>query len=376
MFSVTSDRSWIFHSGFPELMVANGWKVHLVSGPGKNIDKYRKLNKIQVHVIPMRRNPAPFSDVIALARWINLLRKVRPTVISLGTPKASLLGLIASYLTRVPHRVYVLHGLRLETAAGFYRRMLEVIEKTSIFLATKVVSVGNSLRNRAIELQLVEETKITVLGAGSTNGIELNRFSPGNFKKRHTQDLKKSLGMSEENPVLGFVGRLTPDKGLNVLAEARKILAEWDVQYNLVIIGTQDDATKEDALSKIDRYGTKAIRIGWIEDVSPYYQLFDYLVFPTFREGLSGVVLEALASGVPVIGTNVTGVKDLVVDSINGVLVAPKDSVALAKAVRNCLEAGQVLWDKSAIRNSAQPYSREIVQQNFIDFYTKLPSLE
>lgn len=95
LFSVTSDQSWIFLEGFPELLTGQGWTVHLVSSPGKNLDKYREKSAIHVHPIHMQRNPAPFSDLLSLMRWILLLRKTRPSVISVGTPKASILGLIA-----------------------------------------------------------------------------------------------------------------------------------------------------------------------------------------------------------------------------------------------------------------------------------------
>lgn len=372
MFSVTSDQSWLFHSGFPELMVDHGWRVHLVSDPGQNLESYRQQTGIHVHGIPMKRNPAPFRDLVALVRWIDLLRKTRPTVVSLGTPKAALLGLIASKLTQVPHRVYVLHGIRFEATQGLSRSVLKLLEKVSMVLATNVVSVSNSLRDLAIEMNLVNESKIEVLGAGSANGIDLGEFKPGKTSSRQAHELKMKLGIHDSKPVLGFVGRLTPEKGLSVLASARRLLAEWEVHYHLVIIGAQDDATKGDALFQIDEHGSKAIRVGWVANVAPYYQLFDYLVLPTFREGLSGVVLEAMASGVPVIGSDVTGVADLVDNSSNGVLVVPNDSFALAQAIRSCLGAGEDLWDKDQIRMTVQPYRRETVQLNYLDFYKGL----
>lgn len=372
LFSVTTDQSWPFIEGFPELLVEQGWIVHLVSNPGNNLDKYRLQPGIHAHPIKMKRNPAPIHDFVALVNWFIILWKIRPTIISVGTPKAALLGLTASYVVRIPHRVYVLHGLRLETARGVFRLILNSFEKISMLLATNIISVSSSLRSRVVELGLVKGSKIQVVGVGSTNGINLRKYSLENNPTWQIQQLKKSLGIQNEDPVLGFVGRLTADKGLRVLTSARKILAEWKVPYQLIIVGSQDDASEVDALSQIDEYGAKAIRVGWVDNVAPYYQLMDYLVFPTFREGLSGVVLEALASGVPVISTKATGVVDLVKESITGILVPLNDPLALANAIRECVNGDLKLRRSEEIKHSAKPYAREIVQKKYIEFYSSL----
>lgn len=320
----------------------------------------------------MKRNPAPLSDFAALCRWIILLFKIRPTIISAGTPKASFLGLIAAYITRIPNRIYVLHGLRLETASGLLRLILVAFEKTTMFVATDVISVSKSLCIKATELGLVQSDKIQMIGVGSTNGIKIEEFAPKTITIQQVQKLKTSLGITGKYPVLGFVGRLTPDKGLNVLASARRYLAEWGVNYDLILIGAQDDQIRKDATSHIDEYGSKAIHVGWVDNVAHYFKIMDFLVFPTFREGLSGVVLEAMASGIPVIASNVTGVVDLVEPSITGVLVPPNDPEALAVAIRKCLEAGPLVWDSKKIRKKAEPYERGSVQQNYLEFYSGL----
>src|SRR5690625_1420104 len=89
---VTVNMSLSFLRDFPQALAASGWTVHVVSGPGPGFDEFRNVEGVHVHEIPMKRGPSLLRDVVSLGRWIKLLRKIRPDVVSVGTPKASLLG--------------------------------------------------------------------------------------------------------------------------------------------------------------------------------------------------------------------------------------------------------------------------------------------
>jgi hypothetical protein len=145
--ATTVDVSLTLLKGFPAFLVSRGWDVHVVSSGGPRLSALGEIDGVTVHVIPMRRAPSPFADAIALRAWVRLLRRLQPTVVSLGTPKASLLGLVAARICRVPARQYLLRGLRLHTTRGVLRAVLRISERMAMAMSTDVVAVSASLRD-------------------------------------------------------------------------------------------------------------------------------------------------------------------------------------------------------------------------------------
>jgi hypothetical protein len=154
LLAVTSSRSLILMRGLPARLAADGWDVHVVSASGPEQADLVGLSGVTIHTVDMARNASPLSDLVALGRWIRLLARIRPDVVSVGTPKAGLLGGVAAFLTRVPRRVYVLRGLRLETVTGPARLVLAFLERVSAGSSHVVLAVGHSLAREAIALRL------------------------------------------------------------------------------------------------------------------------------------------------------------------------------------------------------------------------------
>lgn len=355
---VTVDISLGLMRGFPQYLVRKGWDVHIVSSPGRGLDALAQADGVTVHALRMERGPSPFRDLISLVRWIRLLRRIRPDVSSIGTPKAALLGGIAARLTRVPYRVYVLRGLRLETARPRMRAVLTQMEKLACWSAHCVLSVSESLRNAALGLGIVRPSKIVVLGRGSSNGVDTEAFEGSRFKESHINALRTELGLAPDVPTIGFVGRLTADKGLAVLAEARKILAVQAIDHQLLIVGGIDGGSAQESLRLVRNSGRAAVETGHVNNTAIYYQLIDILCLPTFREGFPNVVLEAGASGKPTVTTNATGAVDAVVDHISGIVVPVGDAHALANELK-------VLIGDSELRATLGTAAQKYVKQNF-----------
>jgi glycosyltransferase involved in cell wall biosynthesis len=340
LLGVTVDMSLGLMRGFPEYLVSQGWEVHVVSSPGPGLNRLALLDGVSAHPLTMSREPSLLRDLRALIAWIVLLRRVRPDLISVGTPKAGLLGSVAGRLAGTRHRVYMLRGLRLETATGFGRRILAAIERLSISSADRVVSVSPSLRARAIGLGLVRDEKIVVLGSGSSNGVNLQTFDRGAFSEIQRASLSSRLGLIPGLPVVGFVGRLTRDKGLNVLAEARMILAREGVDYQLLVVGGVEDTSGSAAFDGGPGKGRPAVVTGHVSDPEIYYQVMDILCLPTLREGFPNVVLEAAAASVPTVTTTATGAIDSVIDGETGLISQSGSARSLADQLAVMIEDG------------------------------------
>jgi glycosyltransferase involved in cell wall biosynthesis len=310
-----------------------GFRVTLVSSPGELLARTAAQEGVESVAIPMRREIAPVADFVSLFRLWRLLYRLKPEMTEFSTPKAGLLGAIAGMLCGVPARIYFLRGLKLETSSGVKRRILLLAEKLAAACSHVVLCNSDSLRNQALALGVASERKLRLLGGGSSNGVDVGRFHPG------PGVLRKRLGLPSDVPVVGFVGRLTRDKGLPELIEAFETILDAKPDAHLLLVGWFDAA--EDALGADLRSGIEEhprIHLtGFVADTAPYYRVMDVMVLPTWREGFPNVVLEAAATGIPVVTTFATGSRDAVVPEVTGLLIPPGYPVAISEAVLQLL---------------------------------------
>lgn len=368
VFGVTIDYQLRYHEGLYQRLADAGWNVHLVAGDGPIGRSLAHHPGVTAHVLEMARAPSPAADLRGLKAWRQLIRRLRPDVVVVGTPKAGLLGGIAARLTRVPARIYELHGLRLESATGPLRVLLRVMERVSCAASTRVIAVGLSLRDRALAEHLVAPSKIDVLGAGSPNGVEIDRFDRARRDEGARASLRAGMGIPDEAQVVTFVGRLTADKGLAVLTEAMGEVEQETSAWLMVIGGVDDDSGVAGELRLRESLPRLALT-GEVDDVAPYLAISDVLCLPSRREGLPTVILEAFAAGVPVVATQATGIVDLVADSETGRLVPIDDAPALRGALLATLRDPESSnrMAGAASRLVSEKFARESVQTAWVD---------
>jgi glycosyltransferase involved in cell wall biosynthesis len=306
-----------------------GFRVLLVSSPGDLLWSTAARERVEPIAIPMERGIAPLADLLSLFRLWRLLGVRKPDLVEFSTPKAGLLGTLAAKLRRVPRRVYMLRGLKLETNTGLKRLVLLFAERLASACANVVLCNSQSLRTQALALRIAPVGKLELLGDGSSNGVDVERFSPG------SSQVRARLGISPEALVVGFAGRLTQDKGLPDLVKAFNLILQAEPTASLLLVGWFDNS--EDALDLNLRARIRChphiYCTGFVNDTAPYYRAMDVLVLPTLREGFPNVVLEAASTGIPVVTTDCTGACDSLVPNVTGLLVSPRDSEALSEAV-------------------------------------------
>ena len=349
---ITDPRSLRLLVGIPEFLASLGWDVTIVVGA-----KAPPVPGASVEVIPMRRNPAPLSDLIALFDWIVLLRRRRPDVVLAGTPKAGLLGTLAARIVGVPVRIYHLRGLRLETSRGPTRLLLSTLERLSMKAATEVLSVSRSLAQVICQLGLTTPERVSVLEFGSSNGVSLQEFRPPGSPAERAR-ARFELGVADELPVIGFVGRVTPSKGVDILVDAVCILRRTH-RFRLLLVGEEESNGYVSMLRiQLDAAGVEAVLTGARTDLLICYQAMDILCLPSLREGFPNVILEAAACGVPAVTTNATGCVDAVEDSVTGWITQAGDAHDLARALA-------VALTKPECARAAGRAARERVQHQF-----------
>lgn len=337
---ITNAQTCLVLGGRLRTLREAGFKVTLVSNPGELLTRTAEREGVEAVGLPMRREIALFADLVSLVRLWWLLYRLKPDMTEFSTPKAGLLGSIAAMICGVPTRVYFLRGLKLETCTGLKRSILLVAERVASVCSHVVLCNSHSLRKQALALGVAPENKLRLLGNGSSNGVDVEHFQPGPDKLRHR------LGLPQDANVVGFVGRFTRDKGLPELVEAFDAILAAKPGTHLLLVGWFDaaeDALGEDLHLRIKRH-PRIHSTGYVADTAPYYHAMDVMVLPTWREGFPNVVLEAAASGIPVVTTIATGSRDAVVPEVTGLLIPPGHPMAIRESVLQLLHNPERRW--------------------------------
>jgi glycosyltransferase involved in cell wall biosynthesis len=336
---MTVPESLGFLRGQIAFMKARGHALHAITSPGPLLDEFAREYDIPTHAVEMPRRITPLDDLRALSQLMATLRAIQPDIVHAHTPKGGLLGMLAATLAGIPLRIYHMRGLPMVTATGIRRALLTGAERVSCGLAREVICVSHSLREVALDLDLVEPDKIHVLLGGSGNGVDAHqRFNP----ERHAHErsaLRAELTIPQDATVVSFVGRLVRDKGVVELAQAWAALkADYPDAY-LLIAGPEEerDAVPAHILDQLRR-DPHVRMLGFVRDTPRVYAASDLLVLPTYREGFPNAPLEAAAMGLPVVATRIPGCIDAVDDGVTGLLVPPRDPQALTHAIGRYLD--------------------------------------
>lgn len=361
-----------FLRGQIEAMKEAGFDVSVVSSPTPLLQEVSLNHGIEVFGVPMAREIKPFQDVRALWQLVKLLREQKPDIINAGTPKAGLLGMVAAWLARVPIRIYQLRGLRLETTSGPKRLALGITERITSRCAHKIVCNSESLRKRYLDLNLAPASKLIVLGHGSSNGINPERFLPNPTLLAEAEQLRHQLDIPDNAHILGYVGRFTKDKGIVELIEAYVRVSQVYPETYLLLTGKFEDGDPVPATTREQILSDGRIRLtGYVNDTAAYYQMMDLLIFPSYREGLPNVPLEAAMAGIPTVGFNATGVVDAVKHGETGLLAPLYDSDALTEAVLKLLNDPELRdhLGKKAQQWVLAHFNQVDVWQRWVEFY-------
>lgn len=337
---MTVPQSLRFLTGQVRYMKSRGFEVHAIASPGPCLEAFGREEGIATHPVEMSRRINPLDDLFAVARLVSRLRKIRPTIVQSHTPKGGLLGMIAAFLVGVPVRIYTLHGLPLETARGLKRIVLGWTERISCLLAHQVIPVGPSLRRGALDQGLAAPTKLRVLGGGTINGVDATgQFNPDPAAVALGKEIRRHHGIPPEARVIGYVGRIVRDKGLEDLLKAWRRLREESPDLHLLVVGAFEpqDPLSADAESAL-RGDPRIHLTGNVDSVGPMYMAMNVVALPTYREGFPTVPLEAAAMELPFVGTRVTGVVDAVVHDVTGTLIPARDPRRLREALRFYLD--------------------------------------
>lgn len=366
-----------FFDGQISYMRSRGFRVCAVCSPGESIARIVERDDIDVHRIPMARKISPISDMLALFKLVKLFRRLKPAIVHAHTPKGGFLGMLAAFIARVPVRVFTLHGLRSSGNMSSLKKIIvEIGEAFTCKLAHKVFAVSYGVRDLTLKRKYCNNNKIEVLANGSCNGIDAReKFNPENYTKHDRERIRRQHGISSDSFVLCFVGRIVKDKGIEELIDAWQVLRNDFDNFYLMALGVCEEidpirAETREILKQDDRI----IMPGRVQNIPEYYNAVDLVVLPTYREGFPYVPLESGAMNLCVVGTNVIGCNEVIVDGETGILVEPQDSVDLYDAIKKLIGDEQLRnkFGKAARERVLKDFSQEVIWQYLENRYREL----
>ena len=313
------------------------YKITFVAADVQKLEAVAEQQGVDHFPLEMTRKITPIQDLRCLIKLYHFLRKEKPLIVHTHTPKAGIVGMLASRLAGVPIRLHTIAGLPLMEAQGLKRNLLLAVERLTYYCATKVYPNAQGLFNFVLEKRLAPIEKLKLIGRGSSNGIDTNYFSKKQITKAQLKTLRKSLDINTSDFIFCFVGRLVGDKGINELVNAFCVVHKEIPTSKLLLVGRYESELDplQPATQKIIDTHPNIITTGFQADIRPYLALSDVFVFPSYREGFPNVVLQAVAMEVPCIVSNINGCNEIIQDEESGALVPPKQVQPLIEKMKN-----------------------------------------
>jgi glycosyltransferase involved in cell wall biosynthesis len=348
-----------FGKQFLYLKEKTGNEYHLGCTPSKDFKVFsNELGYIPFEV-EITRSINPIKDFRAIIKIYQYIKTNKIDKVIGHTPKGGMVAMIASYFAKVSERIYFRHGIIYETSTGVKKILLKNIDRLSGLLATKVVCVSNSVKEISQKDHLNNIDKNVILGLGTCNGIDTEeRFNPSKKDEKIINELKREYDINEEDKVVGYVGRLVKDKGIDDLIKAWEIIKKNRQNAKLLLVGPIEERDSiSDYSKKQIESNSSIIFTDFVIDASHYFSLMNVFVLPTYREGFPTVSLEASSMNLPVVITKATGCTESIIENETGFFMTNEPS-DIAEKILYYLENDQIAQEHGR-------QGRRFVQQNF-----------
>lgn len=306
------------------------YRTMLVTGTPNPDEGELSDPEVVVTWVPLVRPIHPQTDLAAYRAVRTIIKTFQPELMHTHMAKAGTVGRsAAAFLKLKPALVHTFHGHVLD--GYFSRPVRDLFLRTERFLARRtdaLVAVSDEIRDELVELGIGAPEQWRVIPLGFDLSGFADRTDP------RVRPLRRELGLSHRDVLLGIVGRLVPIKDH---ATALRALARLPAHVHLAIVGDGEDRRKlEDLVARL-RVGERAHFLGWRMDMPEVMASFDAVILSSRNEGSPVALIEALATGIPVVATDVGGVRSVVTDEVSGHLVAAGDDASMAEAVRSLL---------------------------------------
>jgi len=362
--------------GQMQFMKQNGFDVLMISADGPELNEVIANEGCRHIVVPMTRKITPLQDMKCLLQLIRIFKKEKPDIVHSHTPKAGLLGMLAAKYCGIKIRIHTVAGMPLMVEKGFKLKLLSGIEKLTYWAANEVWPNSNSLYRYIETHAFTSVKKLRIIGKGSTNGINISRFSKSVLDQNIIQQVKTSIQYDDRFTYLLCIGRLVADKGIVELVNVYTAIQKQQPQLKLIVVGDFEnslDPLPEATLQQIQKH-PGIIHIKWTQQVEYFMDMANLFVFPSHREGFPNVLLQAGAMQLPIICSRIPGNIDIVTHQQTGLIFERANEVMMQEQIEYALTHRQQMTEMAAQLQQivTADYRRENIWQNILVTYNSL----
>lgn len=314
--------------------------------------------------LPISRSGS-LTDIASILKIRKIIKENKYDIVHCHSTKAGFVGRLAAFVSRHSNVIYSPHGFMFCDTRFFAVRLFYLkLEKYLGYLTHKLIAVSGSERDLALQYKIVPKQKVITL----YNSIDPSDYSDYVYENKVPEKLKNN----KSEIILGTVGRLYYQKDPITLIKSFKIINDAIPNTKLVMVG--DGPMIDKCLEVINELNlqNKIQLAGFQKNSKDYYKIFDLFILSSHYEGLPYSLLEAMVMGIPCVGTDVVGIKDLIIPGETGYLVAEGDYEGLAKAVLSLLENPSLLtlFSENARRITKANYNFNEGIKEYEQFYT------
>lgn len=331
--------------------------VLLICGKGGILDEEaRSIKDIKLYFVPtLIRHINPLYDILAFFHLFFILLKERPTIVHTHSSKAGILGRLSAWLSRRPLILHTFHGFGFNPyQRPFVRRTFILAEKLAAVVTTKFIAVSKDNIYTAVKLGIKSEKDYILI----RSGIEMEKFMNVAVD---VNEYRRALEIDDDDKVVVTVGPFKKQKNLGDYIEVASIVSSRmrNVKLKFLLIG--DGVLREMLEKKVKLLNLEEVVkfLSWRRDVPQIFKLSTLFVLTSLWEGLPRAAVEALVSGLPVVAYDVDGLRDIIINGVNGYRVKVRDKEALAEKIV------ELLTDKNKYMEMCENAKRSINYEEF-----------
>jgi len=310
----------------------------IVAGPvlqEKNLMQDARSRNIKVTTIEGITNEIrPIKNIKATIKTYQYIKKNRFAIVHTHSSVAGIIGRIAAKLAGTPIIIHTVHGWGIRPDMPKLKELLYIwLERFCERFTDKLIVVSKFNIDKGLKYKIGKLSKYTVIHSG----IDIKKFS----KEINAKEKKKELGLDEDMPVVGMIGRLDAQKNPLDFVKAAQIIQKSFPNVQFIIVG--DGPLRKQTEALIKRLNVKNFYIlGFRSDVNEILQIIDISVLTSLWEGLPRVFPESMAAKKPIVATNVDGAPEAIIDGETGFIVAPKSPEIFAEKVLSLLKNPEI----------------------------------
>ena len=313
--------------------VEKGYEVTLVCDDTARLKRERgdAFHYVDMH---MQRGVS-LKDILLMPwKFRKFFKKEKFDYIQYATPNASLYASIGGWLAGVPVRLYCQWGIRYVGNEGLMRKVLKSLEHLTCKLSTDICPASQKNLEYAVSEGLYKAEKAAIIGNGGTVGVDLSKYDLTK-KEEYREEIFEKYPVLKDKIVFCSIGRLSRDKGSFELLEAFLKLAKEREDVALLMIGDSEGEWPDHVQDAKNH--ERVVFSGYTNEVNKYVSAADVLVHPSYREGFSMVIQEAMAMGLAVVTTDIPGPSEVIEKDVTGILVEARSTESLLEGMKQMI---------------------------------------